>query len=642
MKTYSILLFLLIHCLLFGQTSKDVIVQLDVKDQSIREVLHQIEDQTQLKFSYNTKLINRDSVLSYRVVDISLEQVIDELFFERISPKVIGRHIVLLEKQKEKKKATKARVLFFAGQLINARTQQPIENASIYDISSRETVLSDSLGQFELQINSSIERRNFGIAKRSYLDTIISVDLKSNMAHEIRLKPMSIKIAQMAPKSTALIPIEQKSDFLMGMVSKDALITSENLSYIYEQRLAQVSFFPIIGTNLTSSGIIENKMSLNVFGGYNGGVRGFELGGLFNIVDNNVTGLQIGGLSNMVAGKTKGAQFAGLVNKNKKDVIGLQIAGVGNWTSDSLRGVQIAGIFNLNQGSVVGLQIGGIVSTSLGNVEGAQYSGIANIIATDLKGIQIVGISNLVKGDALGLQLAGITNVNKGNTKGLQISGISNLNKGDLTGMQLSYIYNHTEEKMKGLQIGLINTAKLNKGLQMGLINLSDSSNGVSIGLINIVRNGYYALELSATEMFYSNLSLKTGARHFYNIYQLGFSPGQSSVFGVGFGFGSNFTLYKKLSMSIDATVHFVENTDEAEDDFNAVNTLGMSLDYQLAKHFAISLGASYKTHYSKYGNTFEEYFNSEIPVSTFNVQRSTNYYSQSWIGAKLALRYIF
>lgn len=642
MKTYSFLLFLLTHCFLYGQTSKDVTVQLNVKDQSVREVLTQIEDQTHLKFSYNTKLIDRDSVLSYIAVDRSLDQVIDELFFKRISPKVIGRHIVLLEVKKEKKKAAKAQILFFAGRLINARTQKPIGNASIYDISTRETVLSDSLGQFEFQINSTLVLRNFGIAKRSYQDTIVSVDLKSNTIYEIRLKPLANKIAQLAPKSTQLIPVEQKSDFLMGMVSKDALITSENLSYIYEQRLAQVSFFPIVGTNLTSSGIIENKMSLNVFGGYNGGVRGFELGGLFNIIDNNMLGLQIGGLSNMVAGKTNGAQIAGIINKTKKHVIGLQLAGIGNWASDSLRGLQIGGIFNLNQGSVVGMQVAGIVSTSLDHLEGAQYSGIANIIAKDLKGIQIAGISNLVKGDVIGLQLAGIANLNKGNTKGLQVSGIFNLVKGDLTGMQLSYIYNHAEEKMKGLQLALINTAKVNNGLQMGLINLSDSSKGVSIGLINLVKNGYYALELSTTEMFYSNLSLKTGARHFYNIYKLGFSPAQQNRFGLGFGFGSNFTLFKKLSLSIDLSAYLVQKDKEVGDDFNAVNTLELSLDYQLAKHFAISLGASYNVHHSKYENSFEEYFNSDIPVSTFNVQSSTDQYSQSWIGAKLALRYIF
>lgn len=639
-KINSLLLFLLLNSFLFGQ-NKNVKLELDIDNQPVRVLLKQIETQTKLRFSYNTSLIDRDSLVSYKSITKSPEAVILELFSKRIKAKIIGRHIVLLENKKVKKdKKSESQFVHFSGSLINARNNKPVINASIYDISTRETVLSDSLGQFKISVLSNSALKNYSIAKLAYHDTIVSIDIRTETSVELKLMPISDRVDKLVPKSNNHIPIEQKSEFLMGIVSKEVLITSENLDYIYEKRLAQVSFLPVLGTNLTASGIIENKFSLNILGGYNGGVKGVEIGGLFNVVDNNVLGFQVGGLSNLVAGKTTGMQVAGIVNKTKKQVEGLQLAGIVNWSSDSLIGMQVAGISNLLGDKMTGFQIGGISNNNAGETEGVQIAGIVNVCKGSVRGFQLGGIANQVKGEFRGVQIGGVVNQLKSELTGLQISGISNHNLGKTVGLQIAGIYNSVESEMNGLQLAYINSAKVNNGIQLGFINVSDTSNGVSIGLFNYVKNGYRALELTGNEVTYANLTFKSGARHFYNIYTAGTTLSDLPIRSVGLGFGSNFTVYKKLSTSLDLTTNYISKTNQVVEDINFITKLAVSFDYKITEHLAFVLGTSYNIQISNFETDGADYYQLDLP--TLYEQKSEQSYSKMWIGGEFGLRYIF
>jgi hypothetical protein len=72
------------------------------------------------------------------------------------------------------------------------------------------------------------------------------------------------------------------------------------------------------------SGQVINNFSLNIFGGYSGGVDGMELGGLFNIDKKDAQYFQAAGLFNMVGGNTNGVQLAGISNTVLKSVQGVQ------------------------------------------------------------------------------------------------------------------------------------------------------------------------------------------------------------------------------------------------------------------------------------------------------------------------------
>ncbi len=576
-KTSNIIFLLLISSFVFGQKNKDPKLNLNIKDKPVRELLLQIEEQTQLIFSFNTELINRDSIVTYFAENKSIEKVISELFFEDIKAKIIGNHIVLLENSKNRgnNKKIEPQIIHFSGNVICARNSLPISNANVYDISTRETVLTDSSGQFEIDIISNIYLRNYNIAKSGYRDTIISIDIRMQKQIEVKLMPLLVAIVKIEPKESNLLPVEQKSKFMMGVVPEEALITSENLHYISEKRIAQISFIPTVGTNMKSSGVIRNNVSVNVLAGYNGGVNGVEIGGLVNIIDRDVVGLQAAGLSNIVAGKTKGVQVAGLFNKTKESVRGGQIAGLINFNSNRLSGIQISGI----------------------------------------------------------------SNITKGKTDGAQISGIHNFSKENMNGTQVSGVLNQARKEMNGLQVSIVNYGKANNGLQLGLINVSDSSRGIAIGLFNYVKNGYRAVELSGNEIFYTNLKFKSGARHFYTIYSLGMRPNDVNFYGFGFGFGSNFDVFKKFSLSIDATSNYVHETENQEEVLNLTNRLDISIDYKITKNISFNFGPSYNLHISQLKDEETGQFTSDITTSPFYNQASGQNLIQMWIGGSIGFR---
>jgi hypothetical protein len=619
------------------------LVDLDINNQPIHDLFEEIERQTELSFSFNTRLIDRDELISYQSNQQPVEKVINKVFDGRIDAKIIGNHMVLVENRRLEKKAAKKNkeleLLVFTGILTNSRTLQPIANASVYDVGSRQTTLSDSTGLFTLTNEKASPLRTFNIAKDLYKDTVISVDLSIIDTLDIKLLPKSKAYEPMLSKQAHKIDIETKSDFMLGMVPREGLYASENLNEIYEKRVAQVSFIPIVGTNLTSSGIIENKFSLNILGGYNGAVRGVELGGLMNIIDKNVLGLQVAGLANLVAGKTTGVQVGGLLNKTNGKLNGIQVAGIANFSSSYVQGIQVGGVLNWASDTVRGLQVAGICNINKKSVEGIQLAGVSNLLNGNLKGMQLSGVANICREELIGIQASSIHNHAR-SVEGIQVSSISNMTTDKMAGIQLTSITNIAAAKMNGLQVSLVNTAKTNNGLQIGLLNFADSSNGVAIGLFNFVRNGYHTIELSANEFFYTNARLKLGARHFYNTYSFGLNPTANSSIGVGMGFGSNFNLYKKLSLSIDLSSTWVRKSDTETS--NSLNRFELSLDYRITKDLTLSLGPSYNVYISDNSDLTTESKSAEMAIKPFYSKANNAYLTEMWIGAQLGLRYHF
>ncbi|MEM8507353.1 MAG: hypothetical protein AAF717_05965 [Bacteroidota bacterium] len=168
-----------------------------------------------------------------------------------------------------------------------------------------------------------------------------------------------------------------------------------------------------------------------------------------------------------------------------------------------------------------------------------------------VNGFEFGGLVNYNKGDVKGFQFGGLANINTGSVRGIQISGITNIANTNSEGFQMG-LANITKGEYKGLQLGLFNYSRRLNGIQFGLINVSDSiSGGTPIGLINVVKNGYYAVEVSGGETLLANTSFKFGVREFHTILKTGYSRFQGeNVYSAGLGFGSLFSFAKKHGMS--------------------------------------------------------------------------------------------
>ncbi len=326
-------------------------------------------------------------------------------------------------------------------------------------------------------------------------------------------------------------------------------------------RPAQVTFITPLGTNGIEAPLIINKFSLNILAGVNGGVDGFELGGFLNIVNEYVKGFQVAGFGNITGGYSQAAQLAGFMNINGGEV----------------KGLQGSGFMNIAGGSAEAVQIGGFTNIS-GALKGAQLSGFGNI-AKETNGLQAAGFGNIAE-----------------QTEGVQISGFMNVT-GDMTGVQVAGFLNRTGN-IDGVQGGgFLNIAEKVKGVQIsGFINVCDTIDGIPIAPISIVRRGgYRKFEFWGNETFFMNASFKIGLKYFYTVFTLGFKPVESDFnTGIGFGVGTNIELDKDKSIDIEGHSYAVNRYFWENWDYNHLNQLRVSFNYNIAEHFSIFAGPSF------------------------------------------------
>ena len=355
------------------------------------------------------------------------------------------------------------------------------------------------------------------------------------------------------------------------------------------EKLAQITFFGNVGTNMNNNSETINQVSANILWGHNGGVNGTEVGGIINSI--------------------------------VSDVKGIQIAGVGNVVGGEMEGTQIGGVFNVNQGTTKGLQVAGI--TNIGSkIKGIQAAGILNVAREGLSGIQVAGIGNV----------AG--RISKG---GMQVSGIFNVNRGE-TDFQVAPI---------------LNVGKNVKGCQIGLFNIADSIGGSSIGLINIIRKGYNRIEFSASEVLYFNVELKLGSRGFYNIFHTGFRPHKDveGYFAFGYGFGTYIrTKKKRLSHNLELLVTQINNIKRSPDEggqstekLNLLNQLRWTIDYRIGRQTSLFVGPTVNVMVSKLVDQSTHEYRLDILPYTFFEEIDpglTPTYIAGWIGINAGIRF--
>ena len=79
-------------------------------------------------------------------------------------------------------------------------------------------------------------------------------------------------------------------------------------------RTVQLGFVTPLSSNWVDSWNCTNKFSVNILGGYAGGINGAEFSTLVSVLKTDMKGAQFAGLGNIVINDVKGVQFSGLLN----------------------------------------------------------------------------------------------------------------------------------------------------------------------------------------------------------------------------------------------------------------------------------------------------------------------------------------
>ena len=380
-------------------------VTVSVTKKPVSTVLASIEKQAGFFFSYNNNLFNADSLVTIHAKDQPVSDVLNLLFGKRFKYRHLNNHVIISENVPDGSHEVK-------GSVLDKISGEPVPYVTVYERNQLAAAMTDEHGAFKLSLKKRGSTDSLSVSRVSYSDTIIPIDWNVAQNVTIKITPMD------KPLDSVIVSMMEQRDWLIrNILSYKQRMNSINLNKFFVKQPFQFSIIPSLSSRGRISSQMVNKFSFNILGGYNGGVNGLEIGGLYNITNRNVQYVQIAGLFNVVGGHAKGVQIAGLFNRDS-----------------SIRGFQVGGIFNQTM-----------------KAQGFQVGGLAN--RTDsMRGFQVAGISNrTVK--AHGFQVAGIVNRND-TMQGFQV-GTVNLN-----------------HKFKGVQIGVVNIADTIEGIPIGLINL--------------------------------------------------------------------------------------------------------------------------------------------------------------------------
>jgi len=231
------------------------------------------------------------------------------------------------------------------------------------------------------------------------------------------------------------------------------------------------------------------------------------------------------------------------------------------------------------------------------------------------------------------LQVAGIYNHVSDSVKGMQVAGIGNFSNEKVNGVQIAGVSNISNREMGGVQIaGVVNYTKKLKGLQIGLINIADTSEGYSIGLINIIIKGYHKLSFSANEIENMNAAFKTGNSKLYSILQAGLNLSDSNkVYSFGYGLGSEFSLNKRKTFSINPELSCQYLYLGSWEYLNLLNRVNLNFNVKLGKYVSLFAGPSYSVYITDQNIGFNGY-RFPVPPSSYNTTKFSNKVT-GWFG---------
>lgn len=591
-------------------------ITLTLEQERLDVALKKISQQGNFTFSYNPSVIEASRIVSNSFAGMTVREVLTQLFQGSVQYKARGNYIILTKAQASPKNV-------YSGYVVDEATGERLKNVSVYDPISLSSAVTDAYGYFQIKIDKPSPDLILAIKKQNYTDTIVAVPSGRNGLLKIPINFDKEKIASLA---------DTVSERFRRFWKKTVLYNQSNIDNIHDTlyRKTQFSVFPFVGSNHRLSGNVINDYSFNIFGGYSRGVKKLEMGGLFNIVNGDVNGNQFAGGFNAVGGKVKGNQFAGLINANADTVDGVQFAGLINLNWSTANKFSAAGLINFTHRDATGVHMAGVSNVTLGSQKGTNMAGLFNFSLRDAGPVQLAGLFNFSAGSVRGIQASGLLNFAAKDVRGLQITGLLNVAPGKITGAQVS---------------GLLNYATKVRGLQLGVVNIADSVKGVPIGLFSFVMKGYHQVEISADEVFYTNLAFRTGVPQFYNIFTVGAKPGtfddEDVVWSFGYGVGTAPRLTRRMSLNVDLTSNQIVKGNTV-DAINLLNKLYVGVELKPVKKVAFTIGVTLNGYvtdktYTQYPEIFTDYKPHIVSESNFG----QDFNMKMWWGGKVGLRFL-
>lgn len=460
----------------------------DINRQQIGAVLKKISGNGNFNFVYNNQTIPADSVISITNYHGTINNFLSGVLGPDYEFKEVPGYIVLRHAPRKLYLAAEVNKepgapMMVKGHVTDAADGRKLSHVSIYERNLLVSTLTDDKGDFTLKLNSWSGTILLTATKENYRDTSLFVLQDVNVTSKLSKKHYEYYSEGEQTGGSF------RRSFAHWFISSKQMIQNLNLGGFFAFSPYQVSLVPGLSSHgMYNSQVIDN-VSLNVIGGYTAGIKGVELGGVFNINRSNVGFVQMAGVFNIVGGNTKGVQGAGIYNQVLNNAGGVQVAGVANKVK-AFKGLQAAGLYN-RADSAAGVQVAGLYNRA-NTFNGAQFAGLVNHTVNG-RGVQLAGLANSSK-EKVSVQVAGFANF---------------------------------ASKVSGLQFA-------------GLFNVADTSD-YPLAFLNFIKSGRKSFTISTDQFLFTHIDFHSGGRVLYGIIGAGYKfTNNSAKYAFDLGYGAH------------------------------------------------------------------------------------------------------
>lgn len=133
----------------FGKSySQNTKLSIELKNSTIENVLNYIESRTEYSFMYDNKKIDISREVSINVKDQTVESILDQLFENGVNYQMIGKHIIITQKESQFSNATQ-QSHSISGKVTDSGGQ-PLPGVSVVVKGTSAGVITDANGNYKL------------------------------------------------------------------------------------------------------------------------------------------------------------------------------------------------------------------------------------------------------------------------------------------------------------------------------------------------------------------------------------------------------------------------------------------------------------------------------------------------------------
>src|SRR4030095_6423708 len=162
MKKFVSIVFLItgitFSCLAQDLLSKNI--SIEVSGQQLSDVLEILSNKGDFYFSYNSKIIKKDSLVTLSVRNKSVREILGMLFNSSYEFKESGNYVIIRKApirmtMVTKKALVEEKIYAVSGYVFDEQSGVPIHEASVYDRKQLISALTNDVGYFKLKLKSS-------------------------------------------------------------------------------------------------------------------------------------------------------------------------------------------------------------------------------------------------------------------------------------------------------------------------------------------------------------------------------------------------------------------------------------------------------------------------------------------------------